>query len=128
KAGLDAMKAIAPNSPAHIVLGDIDQLLTIAFEVALLAANDEAPTEAQRRTLSTLPAWMDALEASLDASTVHTVIVHIDHLHAEALEETTAPVSSAYVVFRDPADGRLLLTVGAHVPHAEKTVSVTPEP
>lgn len=120
--GLDAMKALPADAPARAVLHDADELLTVAFEVALLAANDEAPTAAQRALLSTLPAWMDSLETAMASSTPRSVVVHVDRMQGSALVESTEQVQTLYLALREPATGRLVLVAGAHVPHVEKAV------
>ena len=120
--GLDALKAIDPTSPAHAVLADVDELLTVAFEVALLAANDESPTTTQRATLATLPAWMDSLETALGSETIRSVVAHRNQGDGSTLVESTKAIETIYLALREPRTDRLVLAIGGHVPHLEEVV------
>lgn len=126
--GLDDMHAFAPVSPARAALRDVDELLTTAFEVALLAANDESPTPSQRATLAALPAWMDALETAMRSDTMRSVVVHTDPSQRLELEESTIAIDTLYLAMREPGTKRLVLVVGAHVPHVERIVPITKSP
>jgi hypothetical protein len=117
--GLDALGAIAPTSPAHAVLTDVDELLTNAFEVALLAANDEGPTTSQRATLAALPAWMDSLETAMMSQTIRSIVVHRNQQDGSTLRESTSAIQTIFLALREARTKRLVLAVGAHVPHAE---------
>ncbi|MEO8875578.1 MAG: DUF3160 domain-containing protein [Polyangiaceae bacterium] len=126
--GLDALGALNVTSPARSVLQDADQLLTVAFEVALLAANDESPTAQQRATLATLPAWLDSLENALDSETVRSVVVHRNQGDGSRLRESTQTIENIFLALREPHTHRLILAVGAHVPHVEEIeTSVVPK-
>jgi len=118
--GLDGVGALGPGSPSRSVLQDVDQLLTIAFEVAQLAANDQSPTTEQRAVLATLPAWMDSLETALDAETTRSVVVHRNQLDGSLLRESTKPIQNIFLALREARTNRLVLAVGAHVPHVEE--------
>ncbi len=120
--GLDAIGAIAPMSPAHAVLTDVDELLTNAFEVALLAANDEGPTNSQRATLATLPAWMDSLETAMTSETIRSTVVHRNQQDGSTLRESTSAIQTIFLALREARTNRLVLAVGAHVPHTEQIV------
>ena len=126
--GLDDMHAVAATSPARAALRYVDELLTTAFEVALLAANDESPTATQRTALAALPAWMDELETAMHSDVVRSVVVHTDLAQDLRLEESTAPVSALYLAMREPATERLVLVVGAHVPHVERVAPIAKSP
>jgi hypothetical protein len=117
--GLSALGAIAPTSPAHSVLNDVDELLTNAFEVALLAANDESPTPTQRATLATLAAWMDSLETAMQSNTIRSVVVHRNQEDGSVLRESTGAIQSLFLAMREPNTKRLILAIGAHSPHSE---------
>ncbi len=117
--GLDAVSGLRPDGPARAVLAHVDQLLTMAFEVALLAANDEAPTADQLAVLRTIPQWLAALEAALGDTTARAVDVHTDLGARTVLEVTTGYPTTLYLVVREPGSGRLVLAAGAALPHKE---------
>jgi hypothetical protein len=117
--GLDAINGLQPDGPARAVLAHVDELLTVAFEVALLAANDEAPTTDQLAVLRSIPRWIVALEAAIGDGTARAVDVHTDLGTRTVLEETTGHPSTLYLVMREPSSGRLVLAAGAVVPHRE---------
>jgi hypothetical protein len=117
--GLDAVSALRADGPARAVLAHVDQLLTVAFEVALLAANDEAPTADQLAVLRTIPPWVAALEEALAEATARVVDVHTDLGARTVLEEATGNPETLYLVVREPGSGRLVLAAGATIPHTE---------
>ncbi|MDB4996831.1 MAG: dTDP-D-glucose 4,6-dehydratase [Myxococcaceae bacterium] len=117
--GLDAVSGLRPDGPARAVLAHVDELLTVAFEVALLAANDEAPTSDQLAILRTIPQWLAALEAALGDTTARAVDVHTDLGTRTVLEVTTGYPTTLYLVVREPSSGRLVLVAGAALPHKE---------
>ena len=117
--GLTSMGAVASTSPAKAVLSDVDQLLGVAFEVALLSANDEPPSADQAATLSSLPRWLSVLEDALSSETARVVDVHTDLENGQVLEEATGYPEELYLVMREPRTGRMVLTVGAVLPHYE---------
>ncbi len=123
--GLLALGALADGSPARSVLGHVDQLLTAAFEVALLAASDEEATDDQQKVLSALPAWLDALEWATGSETPRVVDVHTDRAESKVLEEATGGVGELALVVREPGTGRLFVALGAAVPHYELTQSAS---
>ena len=91
----------------------------MAFEVALLAANDEAPTADQLAVLRTIPQWLAALEAALGDTTARAVDVHTDLGTRTVLEVATGYPTTLYLVVREPSSGRLVLAGGAALPHNE---------
>ncbi len=117
--GLSSMGALTSESPAKAVLSDVDQLLGVAFEVALLCANDEPPSADQAATLATFPRWLSALEGALSSETARVVDVHTDLASSQVLEVATGNSSELYLVMREPRTGRMVLTVGAVLPHYE---------
>ena len=117
--GLSSMGAVASTSPAKAVLSDVDQLLGVAFEVAILSANDEPPSADQAATLSDFSRWMTALEGALSSETARVVDVHTDLESGQVLEEATGYPEELYLVMREPRTGRMVLTVGAVLPHYE---------
>lgn len=117
--GLSAMGALPAESPAKKVLSDVDQLLGVAFEVALLSANDEPPSADQAATLSNFPRWLSVLEGALSSESARVVDVHTDLENGQVLEEATGYPEELYLVMREPRTGRMVLTVGAVLPHYE---------
>ncbi len=117
--GLTSMNALATDSPARKVLSDVDQLLGVAFEVALLSANDEPPSADQVAILSAFPRWLTVLEAALTSEAARVVDVHTDLENGKVLEEATGYPEELFLVMREPRTGRMVLTVGAVLSHYE---------
>ncbi|MEO6420509.1 MAG: DUF3160 domain-containing protein, partial [Polyangiaceae bacterium] len=117
--GLEGMNALAADSPAKKVLSDVDQLLGVAFEVALLSANDEPPSADHVAILSAFPRWLTVLEAAHSSEAARVVDVHTDLENGKVLEEATGYPEELYLVMREPRTGRMVLTVGAVLPHYE---------
>jgi hypothetical protein len=121
--GLAAMDALAQDSPARAVLKEVDDLLTTALGIALRQANDEPLAPQEASALAAFPARMIDLESrvaltgSADAPLVADV--HADLGPARVLEEATGYIDEIYMLVAEPRTRRLVLAVGASIPHFE---------
>ena len=121
--GLTAMEALASDSPARAMLKEVDDLLTIALGIALRQANDEPLAPQEAAALASFPARMVDLESRIaltgSADTPVVADVHADLAPARVLEEATGYVDEIYIVVAEPRTRRLVLAVGASIPHFE---------
>jgi hypothetical protein len=121
--GLNAFGALPADSPGRALLREVDDVLWTALGVALKEANDQPLTPEQSDALAAIPDRMVALEARLAVTGVADVPVAID-VHtdlgpARVLEEATGYIDDLYLVVPEPRTRRLVLAVGASVPHFE---------
>jgi hypothetical protein len=123
--GLTALGALPNDSPGRALLADVDDMLWIALGAALHEANDEPFPAELAQSLAALPARMVALEervaTSGTADVPMIVDVHTDLGPGRALEEATGYIGDAYVVVPEPRSHRLVLCIGASIPHYELT-------
>lgn len=120
ESGLVAAGALVPGSPARSVVADVEQLLTVAFEASLLAADDEAPSPEQAATLAALPGWLGALESALGSTTARAVDVHTDLATKRALEEAVPGFVPLELALRVPGGaGRVVVARGPVLAHEE---------
>jgi hypothetical protein len=118
-----AANAIAKDSSAVTVLDEVDEVLWAAFGVAVHEASDRAVPAEMAGRLAAVPARMRALEASLvtsGAAEVPMVVdVHSDRASTRALEQAVGRLEELWQVVREPETHRLVLAVGASIPHFE---------
>jgi hypothetical protein len=123
--GLTALGALPNDSQGRAVLAEVDDLLWVALGAALHEANDEPFTPELEGQLAALPARMAALEervaTSGTADVPMVVDVHTDLGPGRVLEEATGYIGDLYVVIPEPRSRKLVLAVGASVPHYELT-------
>jgi hypothetical protein len=121
--GLTALGALPNESPVRALLADIDDILWVALGAALHQANDEPLTDAQAAALAALPARLADVDARVSATGAAdvplAVDVHTDLGPARALEEATGPLDDLYLVVPEPRTRRLVLAIGARIPHYE---------
>lgn len=117
--GMLATRAIGRSGPAKAVLDDVDALLTSAFEIALLAAHDTAPSDEQRAKVGRLADRMAALEASVDSRVPRRVPVHLARRSDRQLVETVGALKLQAQVVRVPGAGKPLLAYGPALTHEE---------
>lgn len=111
------------GSPALRFLDEVDDLLWTALGAAVYEAADEALPPRLESALSTFPSRLIALERALaDAGSAEVPLaadVHADNSSSLVLEEVTGRIDEAWVVMREPATHRLVLALGASIPHYE---------
>jgi len=119
--GLTALEALPADSPARAVLKEVDDLATTALGIALREANDEPLTPQEAAALAAFPARFVGLEARValtgSADTPLAADVHADLAPARVLEEATGWVDEAYMVVAEPRSRRLVVAIGAAIPH-----------
>jgi hypothetical protein len=115
--------ALRAGSEALQVFDEVDDLLWAALGAAVYESADEALPPPLAATLAALPARVQALEAAVvdsgAADVPLAVAVHVDVPSEFALEEATGRIEEAWMVMREPATHRLLLALGASIPHYE---------
>jgi hypothetical protein len=121
--GLLAMNALTDDSPARAILREVDDLLWTALGVALRQANDEPLTQKESETLAAFPARFADIEARVAlsgaADTPIAIDVHTDLAPARALEEAVGYADELYMVMLEPRTRKLVLAIGASLPHYE---------
>ena len=121
--GLTAMDALAADSPARAILTEVDDLVWTALGIALREANDEPLTPQESAALASFPARFVGLESRLaltgSADATIAIDVHTDLGPARVLEEAIGYVDELYMVMAEPRTHRLVLAVGAALPHYE---------
>jgi hypothetical protein len=121
--GLLAMNAIAEDSPARAILREVDDLLWTSLGIALREANDEPLSQKETEALAAFPARFADIEARValtgGADTPVAIDVHTDLAPARALEEAVGALDEIYMVMLEPRSRRLILAVGASLPHYE---------
>ena len=117
------MGGLDKASSTALVLGEIEDILAVALAAALRQANDEAATAAQTSTVAALPARLAALDLALEktgAANLSVIAdVHANLVSGRVLEEATGPLREVLIVLQEPATHRLVLTIGASLPHFE---------
>lgn len=128
KRGLAAVGGLAATSPAMTSVAEVEDILRIALRVATREANDAALTAEDLAALAALPARLDRLEQAgaeegAAATTVPRVTmraeIFTDPSSDRVLSSATGALEQAIAIVREPGTGRLLVAVGAHVPHYE---------
>ena len=111
------------GSPALRILDEVDDLLWTALGAAVYEAADEALPPRLETALSAFPSRLMALESVLtDVGSAEVPIaadVHADPSSSRVLEEVTGRIDEAWIVMREPATHRMLLALGASIPHYE---------
>ena len=120
KRGLAAIGGLAPTSPAMTTLAEVDDMLRVALRAASHESNDEALSSEDVAALASLPARFARLEESADDAMVPVVAeVFADARGERVVSTATGVVEQAVMIVREPATGRLVLAVGAHIAHHE---------
>lgn len=120
--GLGALGAIPKGSPSAEVLRDAIAIVSAAYELSVAMANDEAFAPAASITLGELPSKIAELEALVGPEVAAPAIacdVHTDLASGRGLVEATAPVEEVLVALRDPGSPKVVIAVGAALPHLE---------
>ena len=121
--GLTAFGALPADSPARALLAEVDDLLWTSLGVALNEVNDQALTSDEAAALAAIPTRLVALEARVvvagTADVPLAIDVHTDLGPARVLEEATGYIDDLYLVIPEPRTRRLVLAVGASIPHYE---------
>jgi hypothetical protein len=118
RVGLTDLGALEPGSPASTVLAEVEGVLIVALEGSAHGARGES---AARPALLELPDRIARIEAWLGPAANPVVIdVHSDVTKRNILEEGTGPLEELFTRVRDPASHRLILAVGASIPHVER--------
>ena len=117
--GLGAYGVMKSGSPTGRLVTSAERLLTLAFQAALLAANDLPPSEEDQRRLATFASWLWSLETATGAAAPRGLEVHVDHGSGRALAEGTGKIGELWMFVRDPASKKLTLVVGAATTHHE---------
>lgn len=121
--GLSALDALAADAPGREVLKEVEDLLAVALGIALRQANDEPLSPQEVASLAAFPARIAGLEARVAltgaADTPLVADVHADLAPARVLEEATGAVDEIFLVVTEPRTRRLVLAVGASIPHYE---------
>lgn len=119
--GLGAYRALAPEGAALRVLKNAERVLNLAFQAALLMANDVAPNDEQSRALRTMVHDIEALELATGTATARVVDMHADLSGKRVLAQGTGAPETIALVMRDPAakEGALVLAFGAASRHFE---------
>ena len=123
KRGLAGLGALGTASPAMGTLAEVEDILRVAMRVAARTASDEVLPAEDLAALASLPARLASLEEPGDdgvapgASVVAQVFV--DASGHRVLSTATGAIEPALMVVREPATGRLVVAVGAHVAHHE---------
>jgi hypothetical protein len=121
--GLGAIGGLPATSPGMVTLAEVDDMLRVTLRVATRGANDEALSSEDLAALASLPARFGRLEDPGDdggAAMVPLVAeLYVDAAADRVLSTATGLVEPAVMVVREPATGRLMVAVGAHVGHRE---------
>lgn len=117
--GLTAYRALPRDGAAASVLASAERFLTVAFQSALLMANGLPPSDDQTRSLSTMGAWLEALESTVTSSAARSVDMHVDLAGGRVLAQGTGTPETLVLVLRDPKSGKHVLTFGPATRHFE---------
>jgi hypothetical protein len=121
--GLVAIGGLPATSPAMVTLAEVDDLLRTSLRVASRGPNDEALSTEDLAALASLPARLARLEdpGGDDAAAVVPLVaeLYVDAAADRVVSTATGLVEPIAMVAREPATGRLVLAVGAHVAHRE---------
>jgi hypothetical protein len=121
--GLTAVGGLTKESPGGQVLQEVEQLLAACLAVAVRQAEGLPLTSAEGESLAQVPARMASLEGRLaltGASDVPLVAdVHTDVGQSRVLEEGIGYLQDLWMLVREPRSQRLVLAVGAAIPHFE---------
>jgi hypothetical protein len=127
--GLRAVTGQNEVSPTRALLDQIDAAIAASLAAATREANDEPLTAEEKAALDALPARLAVIDAALVASRSADVSlaadVHTDIGAGRTLEETTGDLDDLYIAVREPRTGRMVLAVGASLPHYEFAQPVT---
>jgi hypothetical protein len=112
--GFETLGAFSPAQFARATLGEIDEILYLAFRAAQREGNDEAFTPEEAAQLGALPRRIAELEARLGVVSETPLVadVHVDAGGGRVLTEATGYLDELAVVFREPASGRMVLAFG----------------
>jgi hypothetical protein len=116
--GLTAIGGLATDSAGLTSLVEVDDLLRIALRIATRELYDEALTSEDAAAIASLPARLARLE---DDTGEHPIVAQVftDRGGGRILSSSAGPVETALMTLREPGTGRLVLAVGAHVPHRD---------
>lgn len=126
--GLGRLGTLPASAPSRVTLADAIDLLRTALRIATKQCNDEALTDADVAALAALPARIASLEADASgeagghAAPMVTPMVSplfVDPRGGKVLTSATGLVEPLVTVVREPATGKLVLAVGAHLAHHE---------
>jgi hypothetical protein len=123
KRGLAGLGALGPTSPSMLELTEVDDILRVALRIATREANDEALPPEDLAALASLPARLASLEEPSEEGVVRggPVIaeVFVDASGHRVLSTAAGAIEPAVMIVREPATGRLVMALGAHVAHHE---------
>jgi len=121
--GLTAIGGLSVRSSAMVTLAEVEDMLRAALRVSTRGANDEALSSEDLAALASLPARFGRLEdPGADGAPAMVPLVaevYVDAAADRVLSTATGFVEPVVMVAREPATGRLVLAVGAHVAHRE---------
>jgi hypothetical protein len=125
--GMRALASLPADSPTRALLDRVESVLRDALAIAIREANDEPLASEEAAALDAMPDRLVGIERALeashaaDSSVVADVHTNFAVTPPRALEEATGDLDDLFVVVRAPRTGRLVLAVGAALPHYELT-------
>lgn len=118
--GLVELGALAGDSPSAAFLEATGTLLALALEGSVRSANAEPAYADLVSDLAQIPERMAALELRAGPAGDPVVIaVHLDVASGRVLEEGTGAVDEIFIRVLDPVAHRVVVAVGASIPHFE---------
>jgi hypothetical protein len=117
--GLADLDAVPRGAISTTLLARVDTALTTALDVALRESNGESLNASDYARIAAIPSALDSLTLPADRDLALVAAVHIDIKNARILEQATGTIDDLYVVMREPGTSKMILTVGASIPHYE---------
>lgn len=116
--GLSARGLLAAESPARLLLDEVESLVGSALVASVAEVNGDAPPSSL--ILDDIPVAFARIEARARGPIAlgRVADVHIDERTGKVLEIGTRAIDDLWIVLRDPRGQKPTLYVGPHVGHA----------
>ena len=118
--GLEKLALLPKDGAAEHVLELAEEMLRITFEASIYETNDVTFSLSLAADLANLPTvlaeWEALVNKTADADPTLASDLHTDVSAARVRVLATGPIEAIHVIVREPATGRAVHAVGAHVP------------
>jgi len=118
--GLAVLGPMAKASPADVLLAETEDIVKVCLQVAEREVRDEAMPEDAGAGLAAVPSRIASIEN--DAAALggpYATVIHSNPATNRALVSATGAIEPSLLLLREPASGRIVLAVGAHLAHYE---------